>query len=241
MKLSTKGEYAVRALLELALEQPGACLTAHELAQRTSTDPQYLGTPLGRLGSVGLLRARRGQRGGFELARPADRISMAEVVRVMDGSLAPAPCASRSAFASCPAERCPEPDQCALRSVWIEVHDAINAVLVSTTGRPRAQRTNGPGRPGSRALVGKTAAKARALPRRGRTERWAASRGLPPTVRPSTFANAVVAASAQPRRSKKVHHSRRLRSVSLSCEVCCRVQRGDERHERSRRSHGSKS
>ena len=141
MKLSTKGDYAIRALLELALEEPGASLTVSELATRTAIAPKYLENLLGRLGAARIVLGRRGPRGGFVLARPADEITITEVIREMEGPLAPSLCASRTAHSPCPAYRCPSEDSCVMRGLWVEVRDAIAGVLDQTTLADLAVRT----------------------------------------------------------------------------------------------------
>jgi Rrf2 family protein len=141
VKLSTKGDYAVRALLELALEEPGTSVTVAELASRTAIPAKYLENLLGRLGAARVVRGRRGQGGGFTLARRADEITIAEVIREMEGPLAPSPCASKTAFAPCPAYRCPSEESCVLRGLWVEVRDAIAGVLEATTLADLARRT----------------------------------------------------------------------------------------------------
>ncbi len=141
MKLSTKGDYAVRALLELATEEPGSSLTVAELAARTAIAPKYLENLFGRLGAARIVRGRRGQGGGFVLARPAAEITIAEVIREMEGPLAPSLCASRTAHAACPAYRCPSEESCVMRGLWVEVRDAIAGVLDATTLADLARRT----------------------------------------------------------------------------------------------------
>jgi Rrf2 family protein len=141
MKLSTKGDYAVRALLELATEDAGTSLTVAELAARTAIAPKYLENLLGRLGAAGIVHGRRGARGGFVLARPSADITIAEVIREMEGPLAPSLCASRTAHAPCPAYRCPSEDSCVMRGLWVEVRDAIAGVLDHTTLADLADRT----------------------------------------------------------------------------------------------------
>lgn len=141
MKLSTRGDYAVRALLELASQPGREPVALTELAERTSISPKYLEQILMRLRSARIVDARRGANGGYLLARPADELMVGEVVRTVEGPLAPTPCASRTRHAPCPAYRCPSEDACVMRDLWLEVRDAIAGVLDHTTFGELARRS----------------------------------------------------------------------------------------------------
>lgn len=140
MKLSTRGDYGVRVVLELARAGRGAQLSAGELADRCKVPQKYLGHLLLDLKAHGVVRSTRGAQGGFSLGRPADQITVGEVVRVMDGPLAPIQCASRTAFVPCPQERCLSEDTCVLRALWLEVRDAISAIVDTVTFADLAAR-----------------------------------------------------------------------------------------------------
>jgi Rrf2 family protein len=133
MKLSTKGDYATRVLIELAAVEGPRALSVHELASRTGISPKYLEQIMTRLRTAELVRSRRGVSGGYELARAAGDITVGAVVRLMDGPLAPSPCASQSAHVPCPTYRCPTEQSCVLRGLWLDVRDAISGVLDGTT------------------------------------------------------------------------------------------------------------
>src|SRR5437870_974300 len=102
MKLSTKGDYATRALLELSLLEGPRALSVHELSERTRISPKYLEQIMMRLRTANIVRSHRGINGGYELARPSRDITVGEVVRLMDGPLAPSACASACALPSVP-------------------------------------------------------------------------------------------------------------------------------------------
>jgi len=145
MKLSTRGDYAVRALLELATGSEGVCMPLGELAERTGIPPKYLEQILMRLRTARVINAKRGAHGGYLLARPASEVTVGEVVRAMDGPLAPSLCASLTAHASCPAYRCPSEESCVMRGLWSDVRGAIANILDQTTfgdlaAREREQR-----------------------------------------------------------------------------------------------------
>ena len=96
-----------------------------------------------RLREADVIRSRRGVEGGYELARSAAELTVGEVVRLMDGPLAPSHCASESAHVPCPAYRCPSEAACVLRGLWADVRDAISSVVDRTTFGQLAERQRG--------------------------------------------------------------------------------------------------
>ena len=141
MKLSTRGDHAVRVLLELASREGDGPVPLTELSERTRISPKYLEQILMLLRSARILNARRGASGGYMLARPAQELTVGEVIRAVEGPLAPALCASRTAHDPCPSYRCPDEDSCVMRDLWLEVRDAISAVVDQTTFRDLADRS----------------------------------------------------------------------------------------------------
>ncbi|TAK69406.1 MAG: Rrf2 family transcriptional regulator [Actinomycetota bacterium] len=87
MRLAARTDYALRAALELAAAG-GSAVTTDELADKQKIPPRYLGNILGELRRAGVVRGHRGPEGGYTLARPADKISLADVIRALDGALA---------------------------------------------------------------------------------------------------------------------------------------------------------
>jgi Rrf2 family protein len=125
--LSQKAKYGLRALVELA-RAGGAQLTAGELALRADAPRKFLEAILLELSRNSLVTSRRGKFGGYTLARPAPEISFAEVIRVIDGPLALAPCVSpRLGYRKC--EDCPDLDACTLREALLRARDATADVL----------------------------------------------------------------------------------------------------------------
>jgi Rrf2 family protein len=147
MRLSSKGDYATRVLLELSVAEGPNALSVHELASRTGISAKYLEQIMMRLRAAQLVRSHRGVNGGYELARDPREVTVGEVIRVMDGPLAPSPCASQTAHVPCPAYRCPTETGCVLRGLWLDVRDAISGVLDSTTFADLAQRQRTAKRP----------------------------------------------------------------------------------------------
>ncbi|ALL12654.1 RrF2 family transcriptional regulator [Caulobacter henricii] len=123
--LSQKARYALRAMIELARED--GQVTAGELAVRADAPRKFLEAILLTLAREGLVVSRRGKFGGYLLGRPAAEINFAEVIRLVDGPLALAPCVSRTAFRRC--EDCRDLATCALREALLRARDATAQVL----------------------------------------------------------------------------------------------------------------
>lgn len=123
--LSQKARYALRAMIELARES--GQVTAGELAIRADAPRKFLEAILLTLARQGLVTSRRGKFGGYLLGRPAETISFAEVIRLVDGPLALAPCVSRTAFRRC--EDCRDLATCSLREALLRARDATAEVL----------------------------------------------------------------------------------------------------------------
>lgn len=136
MRLSTKGEYASRAMLELALHHSARPMHIKEISDAQDIPERFLEQILLLLKRAGYLRSRKGPHGGYTLSKPPEKISVAEVIRVMDGPLAPIDCVSVTAH-----EICPREDHCGLKWLWKETRDAIAAILERTTFADLAART----------------------------------------------------------------------------------------------------
>jgi Rrf2 family protein len=126
--LSFKARYALRALVELA-KADGEQLTASDLATRADAPRKFLEAILLSLSRAGIVASRRGKFGGYVLARPPESISFAQVIRIIDGPLALAPCVSRTAFRKC--DDCPDLATCSLREALLRARDATAQVLDS--------------------------------------------------------------------------------------------------------------
>ena len=135
MKLSSRGEYASRAILDITIHGQERPVKIREIAERQDIPLKYLENILLTLQRAGIVRSKRGAHGGYYLARPADRISVGEVIRAMDGPIAPIHCVSLTAY-----ERCPREGICGLKPVWQDVRDAIADIVDNTTFAEVAQR-----------------------------------------------------------------------------------------------------
>ena len=98
MKLSKKSEYALRALLELTLVHGKATLQRHEIAARQHIPVEFLEQILLALKRAGLLSSRRGMHGGYGLLKSPEEVTLGQVIRVLDGPLAPIGCVSKTAY-----------------------------------------------------------------------------------------------------------------------------------------------
>lgn len=129
MKVSAKGDYSTRAVLDLALTfHTGEVSQINAIAERQHIPVKYLESILLSLKKAGILRSKRGNQGGYSLSRPPANITVGEVLRVVDGPLAPIACVSVTAY-----EACPEEAACGLKSVWAEARLAVTQVLDQTT------------------------------------------------------------------------------------------------------------
>jgi Rrf2 family protein len=133
MRISTKGRYATRAMLDLAMHGQRKPLTLREVAGRQEVSVQYLEQIFNRLKGAGLVNGTRGAQGGFVLARPPSDISVGEIVQAMEGPLAPVHCIDNPGT-------CQRAAFCAVRDVWTEMGAAMMGVLGSTNLQHLADR-----------------------------------------------------------------------------------------------------
>lgn len=134
--LTVKAKYALKAMIDLAQQEPAETgrlrpVFIGDIAQRQDIPRRFLENILVELKRAGLVASTRGKHGGYALARKAEDISFAEIIRVSDGPLALAPCASRTAYKRC--DDCADEATCALREILIQVRDSTAAILERTT------------------------------------------------------------------------------------------------------------
>lgn len=131
MKLSKRGEYGLRAMIDLAsVGSETGVIQIKEIADCQQIPAKYLEQILLTLKNAGLLNSKMGVGGGYYLARPASEITLGHIVRVLDGPLAPIRCVSQMAYEPC---GCPDEETCGLRLVMLDVRNAISAILDHTT------------------------------------------------------------------------------------------------------------
>jgi Rrf2 family protein len=140
MKLSTKGRYGTRALLDLALHEGEGLILLKDVARRQEVSLPYLEHLIAPLIAAGLVMSTRGARGGVSLLKPPSEIKLSEVVQLLEGSIAPVDCVNnpdvchRSAF-------------CVTRDIWTEMKTAMSQVLDSTTIQDLVERQRQKGQP----------------------------------------------------------------------------------------------
>jgi Rrf2 family cysteine metabolism transcriptional repressor len=126
MNISTRGRYALRAMLDLALQSGDDPTMVKDISRRQEISDLYLEQLFSRLKIAGLVRSTRGPKGGFNLAKPPSQIRLSEIMQAMEGSTAPVECVDNARF-------CSRADFCITRMVWIEMKKVMDEVLVSTT------------------------------------------------------------------------------------------------------------
>lgn len=126
MKLSTKGRYGTRVLLDLALRCGEGPIPLKDIAQRQQIPLPYLEHLIAPLKAAGIIKSIRGARGGIWLVKPPQEVRLNEVIPLLEGSIAPVKCVNN-------AKTCPYSDICVTRAIWGEMKKAMNGVLESTS------------------------------------------------------------------------------------------------------------
>ncbi|MFT3982553.1 MAG: Rrf2 family transcriptional regulator [Lachnospiraceae bacterium] len=127
MKISTKGRYAVRVMLDLAVNNTGEYVKVKQIAQRQDISEKYLEQIIAILNKAGYVKSVRGAQGGYKLARNPQEYTVGMILRLTEGSLSPVACLD-GAENDC--ERC---DSCDTLAVWKELEEAINRVVDNVT------------------------------------------------------------------------------------------------------------
>jgi len=133
MKLSTRGRYGTRALLDLALHQGEGPVLLKDIAEREQISVRYLEHLITPLIAGGILRTTRGAKGGVSLAKPPEEIKLSEVIQLLEGSIAPVECVNSP-------EICSRSKSCVTRDIWGELKQAMDGILESTTLQDLAER-----------------------------------------------------------------------------------------------------
>ncbi|SEQ93334.1 transcriptional regulator, BadM/Rrf2 family [Faunimonas pinastri] len=129
--LTMKGKYGLKAMLHLAGTPAGKMVLSEEIARTNGISKKFLDAILGDLRNAGFIHARKGRNGGYVLSRPPEEIRVGHILRVLDGPLAPIPCASRTAYRRC--NDCQDEERCQVRLAMLEVRNAISAILDEKT------------------------------------------------------------------------------------------------------------
>lgn len=126
MKLSTKGRYGTRALLDLAVHHIDEPVSLKDIAKRQQISLQYLEHLIAPLIAAGIVRSTKGPKGGVSLAKTPGEVKLSEIIQILEGSSAPVECIDNPTL-------CPRAESCVTRDVWGEVKKAMDGVLESTT------------------------------------------------------------------------------------------------------------
>ncbi len=129
--LTKKAKYGLKAMTYLAGVEPGQTALVADIASANQIPKKFLDAILSELRNAGFVHSKKGKGGGYMLARPAGEISVGNLVRTLDGPLAPIQCASRRLYRRC--EDCVDETHCAVRLVMMEARDAIAQVLDNTS------------------------------------------------------------------------------------------------------------
>lgn len=140
MKLSTRGRYGLRALLDLALHQGEGLVLLKDIARRQEVSLPYLEHLIATLIAAGMVKSTRGARGGVSLLKPPSEIKLSEVVQLLEGSITPVDCVNNPAL-------CHRSTFCVTRDIWVEMKEAMSQVLDSTTLQDLVERQKRKGRP----------------------------------------------------------------------------------------------
>jgi len=127
MKLSTKGKYGLKAMVDLAVSYGSGCVSASALAQMQGVSEAYLEQLVASLRKAGLITSVRGAQGGYALARPPGEINVGEVLTALEGSTALMECVGADAVS------CGNAAGCSARPLWLKLQQRIDEVLYSTT------------------------------------------------------------------------------------------------------------
>ena len=128
MKISTKGQYSLKAMVDLALNSENNLQTISQIAERTQISETYLEQLLPKLRNAGLVESIRGAQGVYRLAKPLDQITAGEILRAGEGDLIPVECAATSADRTCPNE-----ETCVTKYVWKRITESINEAVDGIT------------------------------------------------------------------------------------------------------------
>ncbi len=136
MKLSTRGRYGLRAMIDMAQSEDKGPIATRTIAERQGISERYLEQLMVPLKRAGLVKSVRGSQGGYILGRNPQDISAGDIIRVLEGPIAPVECVSETN-----PESCSRADYCVTRVIWTKVRDSIAEVLDSYTLTDLAQES----------------------------------------------------------------------------------------------------
>ncbi len=128
MKLSTKGRYGLKAMLDLAVHNSEGQVVLKSIAERQGISENYLEQLFAALRKAKLVKSIRGSQGGYTLGTSADKISVGDILRALEGSMAPVDCVAEDNPSACSRFDC-----CVTKGIWEKIRDSINSVIDSTS------------------------------------------------------------------------------------------------------------
>lgn len=123
MKISTRGRYALRLMLDLALANPDEYITIKSIAARQEISEKYLEQIITVLSRAGFVKSTRGAQGGYRLSKPAKEYTAGMILRTIEGSLVPVACMEDEP------NECPRSASCVTLDIWKQISDAVNNVV----------------------------------------------------------------------------------------------------------------
>lgn len=127
MKISTKGRYAVRLMLDIAQHSAAGNVSLKDVSERQDISLKYLEQIVNMLCKAGLLRSQRGAQGGYKMLRKPEEYTIGDIIRVTEGTMAPVSCLEDKE------NQCPRANQCQTVKFWTGLYNAVNNYLDGTT------------------------------------------------------------------------------------------------------------
>ncbi|MDK2820148.1 MAG: hypothetical protein PWP31_113 [Clostridia bacterium] len=137
VKLSTRGEYGLRAMFDLAQRYGEGPIPLKSIAERQDISEHYLEQLIAILRKAGLVKSVRGAQGGYTLSQEPHEITVGDIIRVLEGPIAPVECLNDDG-----SENCKHEDTCVTKDIWEKVRDSISDVLDSFTLGDMLERSN---------------------------------------------------------------------------------------------------
>jgi Rrf2 family protein len=135
MKISTKGRYALRLMLDLALNSNGDCISIKEISERLGISDKYLEQIITVLNRAGFVRSVRGAQGGYLLAKEPEEYTVGSIIKLMEGNLALVSCLEEGA------EKCENAATCVTVEIWEKITEAVNNIIDNITLKDLVIRT----------------------------------------------------------------------------------------------------
>jgi len=127
MKISTRGRYALRLMIDLAMASPAEFITIKSIAEHQEISEKYLEQIITSLSRSGFVKSARGAQGGYKLSKPAEEYTVGMILRLIEGNLVPVACMEDSP------NQCPRSEKCVTLDIWKQIDDAVNNVIDNVT------------------------------------------------------------------------------------------------------------